>query len=157
MFYGKNQIREIIHASKVSVFFIDETQQIDIKDFGTIENIKKAADDENAIIIENSKYELKSQFRCNGSDEYINWVEGILYSRYVDDAVEYTDYELRLFDDLLEMQKEIKKRDSESTYPSRMLSGDVFPWISMKDKTQIDINIGDFHAQWNKKNARNER
>ena len=153
MFYGKNQIREIIHASKVSVFFIDETQQIDIKDFGTIENIKKAADDENAIIIENSKYELKSQFRCNGSDEYINWVEGILYNRYVDDAVEYTDYELRLFDDLLEMQKEIKKRDSESTYPSRMLSGDVFPWISMKDKTQIDINIGDFHAQWNKKKS----
>ena len=93
MFYRKNQIREIIHASKVSVFFIDETQQIDIKDFGTIENIKKAADDKNAII-ENSKYELKSQFRCNCSDEYINWVEGILYNRYVDDAVEYTDYEL---------------------------------------------------------------
>ena len=38
-----NQIQEIIHASKVSVFFIDETQQIDIKDFGAIENIKKAA------------------------------------------------------------------------------------------------------------------
>ena len=31
-----------------------------------------------------------------------------------------------------------------------MLSGDVFPWISMKDKDAIDINIGDFHAQWNK-------
>ena len=43
MNYGNNQIQEIIHASKVSVFFIDETQQIDIKDFGAIENIKKAA------------------------------------------------------------------------------------------------------------------
>lgn len=150
MFYGKNQIQEIIHAAKVTVFFIDETQQIDIKDFGTIENIKKAASAENAVVIEDPKYELKSQFRCNGSDEYINWVEGILYNRYVDDAVEYTDYELRLFDDPLEMQQEIKKRDSESPYPSRMLSGDVFPWVSMNDKSQIDINIGDFHAQWNK-------
>ena len=153
MFYGENQIKEIIHASKVSVFFIDETQQIDIKDFGTIENIRKAAEDEKAVVIEDPKYVLKSQFRCNGSDEYINWVEGVLYNRYKDDAVEFTDYDIKLFDNLLEMQQEIKKRDAESSNPSRMLSGDVFPWISMNDKTKIDINIGDFHAQWNKKKS----
>lgn len=153
MFYGENQIKEIIHASKVSVFFIDETQQIDIKDFGTIENIKKAATAENAVVIEDAKYELKSQFRCNGSDEYISWVEGILYNRKVDDAVEYMDYDLRLFDDLSEMHREIVKKNAESHYPSRMLSGDVFPWISMNDKTKIDINIGEFHAQWNKRKS----
>ena len=39
MYYGENQIREIIHAARTSVFFIDETQSIDIKDFGTIEHI----------------------------------------------------------------------------------------------------------------------
>jgi hypothetical protein len=61
MFYGNNQIQEIIHACKVSVFFIDETQQIDIKDFGTIENIKAAAKAENAVVIEDKKYELISQ------------------------------------------------------------------------------------------------
>lgn len=150
MFYGNNQIREIIHASKVSVFFIDETQQIDIKDFGTIENIKAAAIAEGAEVIDDDKYVLKSQFRCNGSDEYISWVEGTLYNKKIGLATEIMDYEIRIFDDLVEMHEAIKKRNAESNNPSRMLSGDVFPWLSMKDKTAIDINIGDFHAQWNK-------
>lgn len=150
MYYGNNQIQEIIHASKVSVFFIDETQQIDIKDFGTIENIKAAAMAESAEVIEDDKYVLKSQFRCNGSDEYINWVEGMLYNCEAGPAMEIMDYDIRIFDDLVEMHEEIKRKNQESDNPSRMLSGDVFPWLSMKDKTAIDINIGDFHAQWNR-------
>ncbi len=150
MFYGENQIQEIIHASKVSVFFIDETQQIDIKDFGTIENIKRAAEAEGALIIEDEKYVLKSQFRCNGSDEYINWVESTLYDRPIEEMTTPMDYELRIFDSLTDMQAAIRKKNEECDNPCRMLSGDVFPWISMNDKTAIDINIGDFHAQWNR-------
>ena len=150
MFYGDNQIREIIHACKVAVFFIDETQQIDIKDFGTIENIKEAAKAENAVVIENEKYELKSQFRCNGSDDYINWVESILYNKPIEPIEEIMDYDIRLFDDLPEMHAEIIKKNNQSTNPSRMLSGDVFPWISMKDKSKIDIKLDNFEAQWNR-------
>ncbi len=153
MFYGNNQIQEIIHASKVSVFFIDETQQIDIKDFGTIDNIKAAARAEKADIIEDDKYVLKSQFRCNGSDEYINWVEGILYNKALEPMTQRMDYEIQLFDDLPAMHEAIRKKNEECDNPCRLLSGDVFPWISMKDKTLIDINIGDFHAQWNKSKA----
>ena len=150
MFYGNNQIQEIIHASKVSVFFIDETQQIDIKDFGTIENIKKAAALEHADVIEDDKYILKSQFRCNGSDEYISWVESILYNKPVENMTQIMDYDIKIFDNVSDMHKAIKEKNSECENPCRMLSGDVFPWISMKDKSQIDINIDDFHAQWNK-------
>ncbi len=150
MFYGDNQIREIIHASKVSVFFIDETQQVDIKDFGTIQNIKEAAAIEGAVVIEDDKYVLKSQFRCNGSDEYISWVENTLYNRPYAPMTEVMDYDIRLFDDLNEMHKAIKEKDSVCENPCRMLSGDVFPWISMKDKSQIDIVLDGFSAQWNK-------
>lgn len=153
MFYGNNQIQEIIHASKVSVFFIDETQQIDIKDFGTIDNIKAAAANECAEVIEDDKYVLKSQFRCNGSDEYINWVEGTLYNREIGPMTNIMDYDIRIFDNLVEMHEAIKSKNQNSNNPSRMLSGDVFPWISMNDKSAIDINIGDFHAQWNKSKA----
>ena len=151
MYYGENQIREIIHASKVSVFFIDETQQIDIKDFGTIENIRTAAKEENADVIEDDKYVLKSQFRCNGSDEYLNWVEEILYNRPIEQMTEIMDYDIQIFDSVLEMHNAIKKKNEECENPCRMLSGDVFPWISMNNKNLIDINIDDFHAQWNKK------
>ena len=150
MFYGNNQIQEIIHACKVSVFFIDETQQIDIKDFGTIENIKNAADAEHAVVIEDEKYELKSQFRCNGSDEYINWVESILYNKRIKPMEELMDYDIRVFDSLPAMHQAIKEKNQECKNPSRMLSGDVFPWISMKDKSKIDIVLDGFQAQWNK-------
>lgn len=150
MYYGYNQIQEIIHASKVSVFFIDESQQIDIKDFGTIENIKAAAKAEKAEVIEDAKYVLKSQFRCNGSDEYINWVESILYNKPVRPMYQIMNYDIQIFDNVLEMHKAIRAKNDECKYPCRMLSGDVFPWISMKNKELIDIHIDDFHAQWNK-------
>ena len=150
MYYGNNQIQEIIHAAKVSVFFIDETQQIDIKDFGTIANIKKAAQAEGADVIEDEKYTLKSQFRCNGSDEYINWIESILYNKPYTEMTQLMDYDIKIFDNALEMHEAIRKKNNICDNPCRVLSGDVFPWISMNDKTQIDINIDEFHAQWNK-------
>ena len=153
MYYGNNQIQEIIHASKVSVFFIDETQQIDIKDFGTIENIKAAAAAEGATVIQDDKYVLKAQFRCNGSDEYIQWVENTLYNKPQQLMTEIMDYEIRIFDDLPTMHEAVKKKNTECKYPCRMLSGDVFPWISMNDKSQIDIVLDGFSAQWNKTKA----
>lgn len=150
MYYGKNQIQEIIHSSKVSVFFIDETQQIDIKDFGTIENIKAAAKAEGAQIIEDDKYVLKSQFRCNGSDEYINWVEAILYNRPIGSMSNIMDYDIKLYDSLIEMHNDIKMKNAESSNACRMLCGDVFPWLSMNDRNAIDIRMDGFEAQWNR-------
>lgn len=38
---GENQIKEIIHAAKCSVFFIDESQRVTINDIGSIEEIEK--------------------------------------------------------------------------------------------------------------------
>ena len=151
LFLGENQIKEIIHASKTTVFFIDETQNVDIKDYGTIENIIKYAKEENASIHMDDKYVLKSQFRCSGSDEYIAWLEAILYNKQYVPSNEPVDYDIRIFDDLNEMKKEIVKRNNETNRTSRMLSGDVFPWLSMKDKNTIDIRIDNFSAQWNKK------
>jgi len=153
MFYGENQIKEIIHAARTSVFFIDETQQIDIKDFGTIENIRNAAIEENAEIIDDERFVLRSQFRCNGSDEYISWVESVLYNKPYNNGDKLKDYEIKVFDSPSQMYQLIKTKNSISNTPSRMLSGDVFPWISMRDKNAIDINIEDFHAQWNKKKS----
>ena len=40
---GENQIREIINASKISVFFIDEDQVVTTKDIGSIDEIRKQA------------------------------------------------------------------------------------------------------------------
>ncbi|MBR4444501.1 MAG: DUF2075 domain-containing protein [Solobacterium sp.] len=152
MYYGHNQIQEIIHASRVTVFFIDETQQIDIKDFGTLENIRAAAQAEDAQILESKTYELHSQFRCNGSDEYVSWVESILYNRkFVSDG-EPLDYTIEIVDTPEEMHQIIRQKNMAHDLPCRMLSGDVFPWDSRLDKTGTvkDIHLGDFEAAWNR-------
>ena len=147
---GENQIREIIHASKVSVFFIDETQNIDIKDFGTVENIIDAALSENAVIHKGGEFVLRSQFRCKGSDEYIAWLEAVLYNKEYNPSGEVVDYDIRICDDICSLKDEIGEINEYSAVPSRMLSGDVFEWKSMKNKDAIDIEIGDFKAQWNR-------
>ena len=149
-FKGENQIREIIHACRTSVFFIDETQNIDIKDFGTIENIKKAAEIEGANVHCDEKYVLQSQFRCKGSDEYVAWLEAFLYNRPFEPSGEVVDYDIRVYDDLCEMRDAIVEKNSQSSCPSRMLSGDVFKWLSRDDPEALDIVIGDFKAQWNR-------
>ena len=61
------QIKEIINASKCSIFFIDEDQRVTLKDIGTREEIRKWAKSEGAEI---NELKLDSQFRCNGSDGY---------------------------------------------------------------------------------------
>jgi hypothetical protein len=75
---GENQIMEIINASKFSVFFIDESQRVHINDIGSKQEIRKHASDMDAEIKE---IELKSQFRCKGTEGYIAWLDDVLEIR----------------------------------------------------------------------------
>jgi hypothetical protein len=59
---GDNQIREVIHAAKTSVFFIDEAQKVTWKDIGEVSEIEKFAKSMNAEV---QYLVLKSLFRCN--------------------------------------------------------------------------------------------
>ncbi len=148
---GENQVKEIINAAQVSIFFIDSKQQIDIKDFGTIEEIKRCANHYNAIVHHSPTMKLKNQFRCNGSDEYLSWVDSIVYNENYEKSDKEVDYDIKVFDNIMDMKKAIIEKNTNNK--SRMISGDVFPWLSRTDKTAIDINIGDLHAQWNRTKA----
>jgi len=151
MYYGENQIKEIINAAKVSVFFIDSKQSIDIKDYGSIHEIKKWAQHYHTVIHHDDFLKLKSQFRCNGSDEYLTWVDSVVYNETFESSNTKIEYDIKVFDDILDLKHAISEKNTQNK--ARMISGDVFPWISMKDKSQIDIKLGDFQAQWNKTKA----
>ena len=69
---GENQIKEIIHAAVCSVFFIDESQRVTLSDIGSVAEIEKWADLEESEVV---KMQLVSQFRCNGSDGYLAWLD----------------------------------------------------------------------------------
>ncbi|MGN0159276.1 MAG: DNA/RNA helicase domain-containing protein [Brotaphodocola sp.] len=72
---GENQIKEIINASLCSIFFIDESQRVTLNDKGTVAEIRKWAEKLDSEVIE---MELISQFRCNGSDGYLAWLDEVL-------------------------------------------------------------------------------
>ena len=146
---GVNQIMEIIHASKVSVFFIDEDQIVTTKDIGTVDEIKKWAKEENSTVIEDESLILKSQFRCNGSDGYLAFLNDLLGIKETANYDQINiDYDIRLFDSPSEMREELRKYNGNNK--SRMIAGYCYPWLSKKDKSAYDICLEDgFKAQWN--------
>jgi len=138
---GENQIKEIINASKFSIFFIDEDQKVTFKDIGSVEEIKKWAKELDAQIYEE---ELTSQFRCNGSDGYLAWLDDLLEIREsANKTLDGIDYDFRVFDDVEDMYEELKKYKN-----SAIVAGYCWDWVSKKE-AKDDIVIGNFSKKWN--------
>jgi len=145
---GENQIKEIIHASKVSIFFIDEDQRISLADIGTIEDIKKYAKLEKAHIYED---ELVSQFRCNGSAGYIAWLDDVLHIRETANPIFDLDYDFGVVDDPNELMNWVRQKNENNK--SRMLAGYCWEWPTDERRnasySDIQITDKDFEISWN--------
>jgi DUF2075 family protein len=143
---GEHQVKEIIFSSKASIFFIDESQQVTIDDVGSKETIKKFAKEKGAEVIE---YSLPSQFRCNGSDGYIAWLDHVLGIRETaNTTLGKHEFEFEVFDDPKTLHKAIVQRNGNNK--SRVVAGYCWPWITKKkDPTGYDIVIGDYKRRWN--------
>lgn len=150
---GENQIKEIIHAAKCSVFFIDEGQRVTLQDIGRVDEIKKWAEKEKAQVTE---MELVSQFRCNGSDGYLAWLDNTLEIRDTANFdMEDINYDIRILDSPEKMQELIIERNRTSHNRARILAGYCWNWKKegVNDPSVHDIKIGDFEISWNLKNT----
>ena len=117
---NENQIKELIHAAACSVFFIDESQRVTMSDIGSVDEIKKWASVEGAEVHE---MELKSQFRCNGSDGYLAWIDDVLEIRETANYdLEGLDYEVVLCDNPEEVRRIITEKNRIAN-KSRILAG----------------------------------
>ena len=147
---GENQIKEIINAAKFSIFFIDENQKVTLKDIGSEDLIKKYAREQGAGIY---TYELDSQFRCNGSDGYLAWIDNILEIRETANFdIEGFDYDFKVFDNPNDLRNEIVNKNQVNN-KARLVAGYCWDWISEgKDNTNIyDITIPEYNfgMSWN--------
>lgn len=145
---GENQIKEIINAGKVSVFFIDEKQIVSFSDIGSVEAIRHFAAGANAEI---SQFHLTSQFRCSGSDEYINWLDHLLqYDGKSAIHLSGTTYDFQILDSPEDVMCKIKVFNKDHN-KSRMVAGYCWPWASKKDSRVSDIVFPDcgFAHKWN--------
>lgn len=147
---GENQIKEIINASRVSVFFIDEDQIVTTKDFGSILEIENQAKLLGSKIFKGDDFKLVSQFRCNGSDGYISFLDNLLGIRKTAnyDGFEM-DYDLRVYDDPNEMRNDLRELNAINN-KARMIAGYCYEWTSKKDTEAFDIElVNNFKAKWN--------
>lgn len=145
---NNNQIREIIHSSKCSVFFIDESQRVTTSDIGTVKEIERCANIEESQI---TYLNLVSQFRCNGSDGYLAWLDDVLEIRETANYnLDDIDYDFKIFDNPGDLMNIILEKNKESN-KARMVAGYCWEWPKQHrtDSKYHDIKIGDFGISWN--------
>lgn len=145
---GENQIKEIIDAARCSVFFLDEDQRVTMKDIGSDAEIAMWAAHAGATI---HRVELTSQFRCNGSDGYMAYLDNLLDIRETANTdLKDLNYEFQVCNSPIELYEKIKEKNLDRNR-ARMVAGYCWPWNSKKDKSANDIVFSEFNfaKQWN--------
>ncbi len=145
---GDHQIKEIIAASNCAIFFLDEDQRVTWKDVGEKAVIRELAEQLGADVEE---YALESQFRCNGSDGYLAWVDNALGIRETaNTTLEGIKYDFRVFDDPKALHQAIRKKNKKRNR-ARLVAGYCWDWKSKRDPSALDIEIPayNYSAQWN--------
>ena len=116
------QIEEMINAAKVSVFFIDEHQLVRPEEIGSIKLITEAAKKFGAEV---HNFQLKTQFRCSGSDGYLNWIDPLLNIN--DTGNEFLSknekMEFKIVNSPQILMDEMNLRNSKDPNSARMVAG----------------------------------
>jgi len=145
---GENQIKELIHASTFTIFFLDEDQRIHWKDIGEKSQIREWASSLGAKVTE---MDLESQFRCNGSDGYLAWIDRVLQIRETaNTTLEGANYEFKICESATELRELIELRNRANN-KARMVAGYCWDWVSKKSPAAFDFQLdgGAFKAKWN--------
>ena len=155
IFHGENQVKELINAGRVTVFFIDEDQRITTKDIGSKDEIRKWAAYYGVKVYEGDDLNLVSQFRCNGSDGYLNFLDNLLGIRSTANLDFDYDYEIRLFNSPTKMREALREKNNVNN-KSRMIAGYCYEWVSEHNPEGEDYDIvleDGFKAKWNFSNS----
>ncbi|MEY3295655.1 MAG: hypothetical protein RLZZ451_1703, partial [Pseudomonadota bacterium] len=145
---GENQVRELIQAARCTVFFVDDDQVVTVHDIGHSGELRRHAEAAGAEITE---LELDSQFRCNGSDGYLQWLDDALGIRETaHPKLDPREFDFRVFDDPAQLHAVIERRNRGNNR-SRMVAGYCWAWPSKRDPAAWDIEMPAFgyRRRWN--------
>ena len=148
---NKPQVRELLDSSKVCVFFVDDRQAVRPGEIGTADYLRSEAE---AYGCEVRVYELEAQFRCAGSDGFVNWVNNTFGIERTANVIWEGDerFDFRIFESPALLEAEIRRR-AESGASARMTAGFCWPWSNPRpDGTLVeDVVIGEYRRPWNAK------
>lgn len=144
---GEPQIQELLRAARVGVFFIDDHQVVRPDEIGSVNYIRTEATTAGARVHE---FQLETQFRCAGSDAFVNWINSTLgIQRTASQIWEgHPDFEFKIVDSPHELEKMVRAKVAEGR-TGRLVSGFCFPWSQPgPDGLVNDIVIGDYRRPW---------
>jgi DUF2075 family protein len=152
-----SQIREIIRATKVSVFFLDERQNVRPGEIGTVEAIREGAASEGVAV---EVVELNGQFRCAGCEGYIEWVNDLMgpSPSLAGAWLPAHEYDLRVFDSPEALETVVRAAQSDGD-TARLVAGFCWPWSDPEaDGTLVDdVVIGKWQRPWNEKSPEQQK
>ncbi len=149
------QIDELLNVARLSVFFIDEKQIVRPNEIGSVEQIRQAATKAGVDQNDLSEFELQTQFRCSGSDAYLQWLDNALGIRPSEFPRFDSRMEFRVFDDPASMMREVRARNAERKNSARIAAGFCWKWSKPRPDGSLvnDVVIGDFQMPWERKDA----
>jgi DUF2075 family protein/phage repressor protein C with HTH and peptisase S24 domain/predicted GIY-YIG superfamily endonuclease len=134
----------ILKQSNKAVFFYDEMQSIKPSDadkeaFSQLKGRKST-----------SLKKLKSQFRIEGGNSYVEFIHDLLNCKFENNTnkFESDSYDFLLFENIDEMVETIKSKN-DIVGLSRLVAGFAWKWKSKNDPEINDIEIEDTSLKWN--------
>lgn len=145
------QVDELVQVAKVPVFLLDQNQVVRPYEIGTVETIGDAARRNGAEFV---RIDLNGQFRCMGSDAYVQWVERLLGIEPggpvpwdADDA-----FELLTAPGPAQCEQWLQRKHGQR-YTARMTAGFCWTWSDPTPEGYLldDVVVGEWARPWNAK------
>ena len=112
--------------------------------------------------VEVQTIELNTQFRCNGSDNFLDWLDNVIYedeATVTANGISFGDeYHFEVVDTPQELESKIRALNSPIDKPSqvaRLVAGWCWNWSdTLQDNGDLrrDVVIGDWSMPWETKN-----
>jgi hypothetical protein len=151
---GRKQVDELITAARVPVFLLDENQIVRPGELGSVAQIKAACA---GLGIDTHVVELGSQFRCGGSEEYVQWVHRFLGLAAGEPTAWVGDpqFAVSVADSPEQMEAFLRGRLAAG-YGARIAAGYCWPWSDPRPDGSLvpDVRIGSWARPWNSKSDR---
>lgn len=144
-------VQEVIAASRVTAFFLDDNQSVRSGEIGHSDLIVEHA---KAMGVPYQRIELDAQYRCAGSDSYIRWVDGVLGLRAGLDVAwrDHEVYDVRIWNDISGLEAHLQRLRAQRQR-CRLVAGFCWRWTEPDALRQLPLDIkdprfGDWSGAW---------
>ena len=143
------QIETILNAAKVAVFFIDDNQNVTQEEIGSSSYVLDKASEKNCRVFD---YRLEAQFRCAGSEAFVNWVNNTLeIERTANVLWDFNEaFDFKVVDSPVALEAAVKAKLVDGG-TGRLAAGYCWSWSKPRsDGTlETDVVLDGFAKPWN--------